>query len=187
MIKCNYIMNNIISHIFPRHCAILVFAFILIVNNTKPQSTVIINANVQISSVDSTKDYYVFQSSDSTRKYKIISRKIPMQKQNIHIGEQYNVTLKSLNDSYPKELQTDNPCDVFFNFGDGNLISNDPESRCEIYYCKEFIGLYYTTDDLEQDEYAKWIEINPIEVKSLRNNHKKSHIYKHRIKKLKRF
>lgn len=165
---------------------ILVFAFIFVVKDVTSQSTEGINKTICVANVDSTKDYYILQSYDSTRKYKIVSRKVPVSKQNIQTGKKYDVTLININNTYPKGLQINNPCDVFFNFGEGNLISNDVESECEIYYCKEFFGLYYTTDDLEQGEYLRWIKNNPIEVQSLRNIFRKGHINKYRVKKKKR-
>lgn len=147
----------------------LVIAIVIVANDVKSQSMEQISTTIYISSIDTTRDYFVILSSDSTRNYKIISRKVPTLIQNIHYNEPYNVTLINLlYKFYPKELLSfSNPCHECFNFGEGNLITNDVESRCEIYYCKEFFGLYYTTDILEQDEYQQWIKDNPVEVKAL--------------------
>lgn len=162
-------------------------AIVIVANDVKSQSMEQINTTIYISSIDTTRDYFVFLSSDPTRKYKVISRKVPTSKQNIHINEPYNVTLVNLiYKLYPKELLPfSNLCDVDFNFGEGNLITNDVESRCEIYYCKEFFGLYYTTDDLEQEEYLQWIKDNPVEVKALGKNFRKD-VYQRRTNKARR-
>ena len=169
------------------HYAVLAIVFVFVANDVKPQSTGQINTTIYVSSIDTTKDYFIFLSSDSTRKYKVISRKVPTSKQNIHINEPYNVTLVNLlYKFYPKELLPfSNPCHECFNFGEGNLITNDVESRCEIYYCKEFFGLYYTTNDIEQDEYIQWIKDNPVEVKALGKNFSKD-VYQPRINKSRR-
>lgn len=165
--------------------AVLVIFFVA--KDVKSQPTGQINTTIYISSIDTTKDYFVFLSYDSTREYKVISRKVPTSKQNIYINKPYNVTLVNLlYKFYPKEiLPFSNPCHESFNFGEGNLITNDVESRCEIYYCKEFFGLYYTNDDLEQDEYLQWIKNNPVEVKALGKNFSKD-VYQPRIKKSRR-
>ena len=169
-----------------RVCIItLFFVFVFVANDVKSQSTESIKTTIYISSVDSTEDFYVLLSHDSTRKYKIVSRKVPVSKPNIQIGKEYDVTLININNSYPIGLQIHNPCDVFFNFGEGNMITNDVESKCEIYYCEDFFGLYYTTDISEQNELIQWIKNNPIEVKSICQNFRKRHLTKRRFMKSK--
>lgn len=179
-------MNNVMPKIRWFYHVTLVIAIVVVANNVKSQSMEQINTTIYITSIDTTRDYFVFLSSDSARKYKIISRKVPTLIQNIHHNEPYDVTLINLlYKFYPKELLPfSNPCHECFNFGEENLITNDVETRCEIYYCKEFFGLYYTTDTLEQDEYLQWIKDNPVEVRALSKNFRKD-VYQRRTNKSK--
>lgn len=122
--------------------------------------------NIEIIKFDSTKDYFVIYAISDERKFKIVTRKIDSACRNVFVKETYTVALKSVNKSLPIYLKGSNTCDIYYDWGIGNIIINESEWECDIFLTNEIFGLCYTKDDNMIDKYKKWLEENPIPLHS---------------------
>lgn len=120
------------------------------------------NVEIEILKIDSTQDYYLIYANSNNLNYKIITRKCPYYERNIEVNKKYIVTIASLNKNLPEPFQISNPCDVSFGFEEGNNITNEAGWGCDIFYVYEILGLFYSTNKKEIDEYYKFIENNPL-------------------------
>lgn len=119
---------------------------------------------IKIERIDSTNDYYLLYAMDSSGvRYKIVTRKLLNDKMNIIVGRQMEVTLQSINQNLPNRIKESNmPCDWSYGFPNNNIITLECDYGCDLYFVKEFFGLYYTQNIDEIKYYRMWEANNPL-------------------------
>lgn len=115
---------------------------------------------IHVVKIDSTMDYIIVYGISNNNKYKIVTRKVDSDCNNIFVSGKYNVTLISMNENDSFKIM--NRCDIHYGWGGDNIILNEPDWGCNIYLVEEIFGLCYTTDVEKIEQFEKWIEKHPL-------------------------
>ncbi len=127
---------------------------------------------IEVAEIDSTKDYYIIYATEQStnERLKIVVRKIGGRR-NIYIGTKFHVSLYNLIQHSPILTDIDMPCDWHYGFPNGNVILNEPDCGCNLFYAKEIFGLYYTHSQSEIEQYHEWIRKHPLPWNQVRGEH----------------
>ena len=81
------------------------------------------------------------------------------------------MSLYNLIQHSPILTDIDMPCDWHYGFPNGNVILNEPDCGCNLFYAKEIFGLYYTHSQSEIEQYHEWIRKHPLPWNQVRGEH----------------